>query len=175
MLSAPPMTPFQFEEGTENWEEEAPDFLSESEDRRPPSIHPSSLAAWDFEAEEEAINKWSFEAELERLKDRPDTAFYRGLRQDIADKRAECKREAEALGFPSWEAKERHARAENRKWVKDYVKEHGHLPLPPTMTEEQEAASKRREKKQREAARHLIEQPCRCLGRRHRTHHTTAS
>ena len=168
MLSAPLMTPFQVEESIETWEEEAPDFLSESKDPRRHSIHSSPLAAWNFkalfEAEEEAINKWSFEAEEERLKDRPDTPFYRGLRQTIADKRAECQREAEALGFPSWEAKERHARAENRKWVEEYVKEHGHLPQPPTMTEEQEAAFARRDKRQREAQRHLIEHPCRCLG-----------
>ena len=62
---------------------------------------------------EESAGAWNFEAEEESLKTRPDNAFYRALRKSIADQRAECQREAEALGFPSWEAKERHDRAKS--------------------------------------------------------------
>ena len=45
----------------------------------------------------------------------PDNAFRRALRKSIAYQRAESQREAEALGFPSWEAKERHAMEQSRK------------------------------------------------------------
>ena len=156
--------------------DEAPDYhLSKPEDWRPPSIHSSPWTAWDFEAEEEAMKEWSFEAEEERLKDRPDTTFYRALRKFRADKHAECQREAETLGFPSWEAKQSHDRKERRKWLEEYVKEQGHLPRPPTMTEEQKTAFERREKRQREAEREALEPLCHCLGWRHRTHHSFAS
>ena len=167
MLFTPTMTPLQVEESTWAWEEEAPDYpdyLFQPKDWRPPSIHSSPLAAWDLEAEEEALKEWTFEAEEDRLKNRPDNAFYRALRQAIADQRAECQREAEALGFPSWEAKQRHDREESRKWLKDYVKEHEHLPQPPTITEEQRTAFERRQERQREADRDLLKPPCHCLG-----------
>ena len=166
------MTPLPVEESIEDWEKEAPDFsdLYKPKDWRPRSLHsspwaePSPWAEWDFEEEEEALKKFSLEAQEEELKNCPDTTFYRALRQFNADKRAELQREAEALGFPSWDAKERHDREEDRKWLEEYVKEHGHLPRPPTMTEEQRAIFERKQERQREAERELLEHRCHCLG-----------
>ena len=111
------------------------------------------------------MNDWGLEEE--ELKDCPDTTFYRALRKFRADKRAECQREAEALGFPSWEAKQSHDRKERRKRCEEYVKEHGHLPRAPTVTEEQETTFELREKRQREAERKFLESRCHCLGWRH--------
>ena len=140
------------EESTKASETEGPDWLSELS----PLSTPSS-----------PLQDWSFQEEEDRLKDRPDNAFYRALRQVTADIRAECEREAEALGFSSWEAKERHDREEGRKWVEGYVQEHGHLPQPPKVTEEQRAIFERRQERQREAERELLEPRCQCLGWRH--------
>ena len=159
------MTPSRVEESTEAWWGEIPDFSSAPKDWGPPSIHSAPLEPWNcFEAEDALLNEWSFEAEEERLKSRPDDAFYRGLRQDLADRRAECQREAEALGFPSWEAMERHDREESRKRLKEYVMEHGHLPQPPTMTPEQRVIFERKQERQREAERELLKPRCHCLG-----------
>ena len=153
------MTLLGLEESSKASEAEGPDFLCEL----PPLSIPQS-----------PLQEWSFEAEEEELKDRPDNAFYRLLRKVTADMRAECQREAEALGFPSWEAKERHDREESRKWLEEYVKEHGHLPQPPTVTEEQRAIFERRQERQREAERELLEPRCHCLGWRHPPHHSIA-
>ena len=136
-------------ESTKASEAEAPDWLCEL----PPLSKPPS-----------PLQEWSFQAEEDELKDRPDNAFYRLLRKVTADMRAEAQREAEALGFPSWEAKERHDKEEGRKWLEEYVKEHGHSPQLPTVTEEQRTAFERRQERQREAERELLEPPCHCLG-----------
>ena len=150
----------ELEESTEASEADAPDWLCEL----PPLSTPSSPS-----------QKSGFQAEEDRLKDRPDNAFYRLLRKARADMRAEAQREAEALGFPSWEAKERHDKEEGRKWLEGYVKEHGHSPPLPTVTEETRIAFERRQERQREAERELLEPPCHCLGWRHPSHHSNSS
>ena len=175
------MTPLQVQESTWAWEEDYPDYpdypayLSQPKDRRPPSIHSSPLAAWNLEAEEEALKEWTFEAEEDRLKNRPDNAFYRLLRKVTSDMRAKAQKEAEALGFPSWEAKERHDKEEGRKRLEEYVEEHGHLPQPPPVTEETRIAFERRQERQREAERELLEPRCNCMGWRHPSHHSNSS
>ncbi len=79
----------------------------------------------------------SFEEELEQC---PDNEFYRLLRKHDAQLRAEAQKKAEALGFSSWEEKERHEEEETRKWREEYVKEHGHSPSARILTEEEQIA-----------------------------------
>lgn len=160
------------EESTEASEAEAPDYpdypdyLSEL----PPFPKSSPLSR-----PLSPPPKWSFQAEEDRLKACPDNAFYRILRQVAADIRAECQREAEALGFSSWEAKESHEKEEGRKWLEEYVEKHGHLPQPPTVNEKQRAIFERRQKIHLEAERELLEHPCHCPGWRHLPDHLIAS
>lgn len=80
----------------------------------------------------------SFEEKLEQY---PDDDFYRSLRESMAQVRAESQRKVEALGFSSWKEKESHDVEERRKWLKEYVKEHGHSPPPPVITEDQRIAA----------------------------------
>ena len=156
------MTPLRAEESIPAWVKDYPDFsLLETKDCLPLSIHSSPKVPWNFEAEEEAIFGYTFEAEEEKLKNRPDTAFYRSLRRAVADKRAECQREAEALGFSSWEAKERHDWEKRRKRLEEHFKERGHLPQPPPITEQQREVY---ERKQREAERESLKRRCHCRG-----------
>ena len=148
------------EESTKASEAEYPDYLAEL----PPLSRPPS-----------PLQESSFEAEDDYLKDRPDNAFYRILREVHADMRAERQREAEALGFPSWEAKESYDKEQGRKWLEEYVKEHGHLPGPPTRNKEQTAIFERRQERHREAERELLEPRCHCLGWRLPSHQSVAS
>lgn len=74
----------------------------------------------------------------EELEQRPDDHFWNLLRKYDAENRAESRRKAEALGFASWEEKERHDREEHRKWLEDYIREHGHPPPPRVYTAEEE-------------------------------------
>lgn len=98
----------------------------------------------------------------EELKQRPDNEFYRALRKVEADVRATSKRAVEALGFSSWEEKGRHDREEERKWLEEYIKQHGHSPPPPILTEEQKIALEL----QCQRSSVLEREPCECEGPR---------
>lgn len=102
----------------------------------------------------------------EELKQCPDDAFYRLLRKLDAEKRDKKQKEAEALGFSSWDEKERHEEEERRKWLEDYINEHGHSPPPPILTEEQMAALELQYQRSAEVER----VPCNCESSSHFTH-----
>ena len=104
----------------------------------------------------------------EELEQQPDDDYWNLCRRIHADIRAENNRKAEALGFASWEEKESHDEEENRKWLEDYIREHGHPPPSPVYTEEEEAALKLQYERSLELERaKLGPEPCNCEGSRH--------
>ena len=78
----------------------------------------------------------------EELEQQPDDDYWNLCRKIHADIRAENDRKLKAFGFASWEEKERHDAEEHRKWLEDYIREHGHPPPPRVYTEEEEEALK---------------------------------
>ena len=111
--------------------------------------------------------EWIFDAEEEELKKRPDTPFYRMLRKAKADIRARCNREAQALGFPTFEAQRHHEQEERHKRLEKYKEEYGHSPPPPPMTEEQKIWMKRQEEEEIKYTRPFVKLYCDCFGWRH--------
>ena len=78
----------------------------------------------------------------EELEQQPDDDYWNTCRRIHAEMRAENERKLKALGFASWEEKERHDKEKHRKWLEDYIREHGHPPPPRVYTEEEEKALK---------------------------------
>ena len=105
----------------------------------------------------------SFSEELEQ---RPDDHLWNLFRKIEAEKRAESKRKAEALGFASWEEKERHDKEERRKRLEDYIREHGHPPPPRVYTAEEEEELRLQNERSLEFERAKRGPDCDCEGSR---------
>lgn len=102
-------------------------------------------------------------------KQNPDNKFYRTLYEIDAKRKAERQKELEALGFSSWEEKKRHDEEERRKWLEDYVKEHGHSPPPRIYTDKEKFDLELQNK--RSLADKLALVRCDCEGARHSTYY----
>ena len=121
------------------------------------------FANWHPSPPSTPLPRRSFEEDSKRY---PDNEVYRLLRKFDAEKRDKKQKEAEALGFSSWDEKERHEEEERRKWLEDYITEHGHSPPPPILTEEQMAALELQYQRSAEVER----VPCNCESSSHFTH-----
>ena len=105
----------------------------------------------------------SFSEELEQ---RPDDHIWNLFRKIEAENRAESKRKAEALGFASWEEKERHDKEEHRKRLDDYIRDHGRPPPSRVYTAEEEEELRLQNERSLELERAKREPDCDCEGSR---------